>query len=60
MRTRAWWVYLLVMVPIVGLYLFGPAVCNVGPVFNAIGITAVAAILMASAFIVQRRSWPGT
>jgi signal transduction histidine kinase len=45
MRTRAWWIYLLVMTPIVGLYLFGPALVNVGPVFNAIGISAVAAIL---------------
>ena len=45
MRTRAWWVFLLVMAPIVGLYLFGPALVNVGPVFNAIGISAVAAIV---------------
>jgi len=45
MKTRAWWVFLLVMAPIVGLYLFGPAVFNAGPVFNAIGISAVAAIL---------------
>ncbi|MDX6440344.1 MAG: hypothetical protein QOE43_73 [Gaiellaceae bacterium] len=45
MKTRAWWVFLLVMVPIVGLYLFGPALFNAGPVFNAVGISAVAAIL---------------
>jgi signal transduction histidine kinase len=45
MKTRAWWVFLLVMAPIVGLYLIGPAALNAGPVFNAIGISAVAAIL---------------
>jgi signal transduction histidine kinase len=45
MRKRAWWVFLLVMAPIVGLYLFGPVAFNAGPVFNAIGISAVAAIV---------------
>jgi signal transduction histidine kinase len=45
MKKRAWWVFLLVMGPIVGLYLFGPGLFNVGPVFNAIGISAVAAIV---------------
>ena len=45
MKTRAWWVFLLVMAPIVGLYLFGPAPFNDGPVFNAIGLSAAAAII---------------
>jgi hypothetical protein len=44
-KTRAWWVFLLVMAPIVGLYLFGPAPFNAGPVFNAIGLSAAAAII---------------
>ncbi|HEY8776952.1 MAG TPA: HAMP domain-containing sensor histidine kinase [Gaiellaceae bacterium] len=34
------------MAPIVGLYLFGPGAFNSGPVFNAIGLTAVVAILV--------------
>ncbi|MGZ4371697.1 MAG: putative bifunctional diguanylate cyclase/phosphodiesterase, partial [Gaiellaceae bacterium] len=46
MRERAWWLYLVAMTPIVGLYLFGPALFNQGPVFNAIGLTAVVAILV--------------
>ncbi|MGZ4316838.1 MAG: sensor histidine kinase [Gaiellaceae bacterium] len=46
MRARAWWLYLVAMTPIVGLYLFGPALFNQGPVFNAIGLTAVVAILV--------------
>jgi signal transduction histidine kinase len=46
MRERAWWLFLVVMAPIVGLYLFGPRVFNEGPVFNAIGLTAVVAILV--------------
>ena len=46
MRSRAWWAYLLLMAPIVGLYLFGPSLLNSGPVFNAIGLSAVAAIVV--------------
>ena len=46
MKTRAWWVYLLVMAPVVGLYSLGPDALNAGPVFNAIGVSAVAAILV--------------
>jgi signal transduction histidine kinase len=45
MRERAWWLFLLVMAPIVGLYLFVPEI-NQGPVFNGIGLTAVVAILV--------------
>ncbi len=45
MKTRAWWVFLLVMAPVVGLYLFGPAPFSDGPVFNAIGLSAAAAII---------------
>jgi signal transduction histidine kinase len=33
------------MAPIVGLYLFGPAAFNAGPVFNAFGVSAAAAII---------------
>ena len=54
MRARAWWVFLLVMAPIVGLYLFGPDVFNQGPVFNAIGLSAVVAI--SSACVCNRPS----
>ncbi|MDP9304048.1 MAG: HAMP domain-containing histidine kinase [Actinomycetota bacterium] len=46
MKLRAWWLFLVVMAPIVGLYLFGPAAFNAGPVFNAIGLTAVVAIVV--------------
>ena len=46
MKQRAWWIFLVVMAPIVGLYLFGPGALNSGPVFNAIGLTAVVAILV--------------
>src|SRR5713101_4243587 len=46
MKQRAWWLFLVAMAPLVGLYLFGPAVLNQGPVFNAIGLTAVVAILV--------------
>jgi signal transduction histidine kinase len=46
MRARAWWLFLVAMTPIVGLYLFGPAVFNQGPVFNAIGAAGVVAILV--------------
>jgi signal transduction histidine kinase len=44
-KTRAWWVFLVVMAPVVGLYLLGPGTFNSGPVFNAIGLSAVAAII---------------
>ena len=46
MRSRVWWAYLLVMAPVVGLYLFGPSSLNSGPVFNAIGLSAVVAIVV--------------
>jgi len=46
MRERAWWLFLVVMAPIVGLYLFGPEAFNQGPVFNGIGLSAVVAILV--------------
>jgi hypothetical protein len=45
-RSRAWWVYLLLLAPVVGLYLFGPALVNSGPVFNAIGFSGVVAIIV--------------
>jgi signal transduction histidine kinase len=46
MRERAWWLFLVVMAPIVGLYLFGPEAFNHGLVFNGIGLSAVVAILV--------------
>src|SRR6476469_2758497 len=46
MKTRAWWLYLLVMAPIVGLYQFGPGIFNEGPVFNGFGLSAVVAIVV--------------
>jgi signal transduction histidine kinase len=46
MKTRAWWLFLLVMAPIVGLYLFGPEVFNEAPVFNCFGLSAVVAIVV--------------
>ena len=46
LNARAWWLFLLVVAPVAGLYLVGPAVFNAGPVFNAIGLSAVAAILV--------------
>jgi signal transduction histidine kinase len=46
MRERAWWLFLVVMAPIVCVYLFGPAAFNAGPVFNGIGLSAVAAIVV--------------
>jgi len=57
MRARAWWVFLLVMAPLVGLYLFGPAEFNTGPVFNGIGLSAVAAIVVGVRL--NRPSTPG-
>jgi signal transduction histidine kinase len=45
-KQRAWWIYLTVMAPVIALYLFGPALCQSGPMFNAIGLSAVAAILV--------------
>jgi signal transduction histidine kinase len=46
MRARAWWLFLLLMTPVAGLYLFGPKAANAGPVFNAIGLAGVAAIVV--------------
>ena len=46
MRERAWWLFLVVMVPVAGLYLFGPALFNAPPVFNVIGLSAVLAIVV--------------
>ena len=44
-RRNAWWLYLAAMVPVAGLYLVGPDVFNAGPVFNGLGLSAVAAIV---------------
>ncbi len=57
-RARAWWFFLLLMAPVVGVYLFGPAICNSGPVFNAIGLTGVAAILVGVRWHRPRSSVP--
>lgn len=56
MRARAWWIFLLAMAPVVGLYLFGPKALNTGPVFNAIGLSAAAAIVVGVR--IQRPSHP--
>src|SRR5580693_6137112 len=40
---RAWWLYLLVMLPLSAAYIAGPL--NAGPVFNAIGFSACIAIV---------------
>jgi signal transduction histidine kinase len=45
MKARAWWLFLLVMAPVVGLYLFGPGPFHAGLVFNGIGLSAAAAII---------------
>lgn len=41
---HAWWLYLALMVPLSVAYLTGPL--NAGPVFNAIGFSAVIAIVV--------------
>jgi signal transduction histidine kinase len=46
MRKRGWWLFLVVMAPLVGFYLFGPTWFNAGPVFNGIGLSAVVAIVV--------------
>jgi signal transduction histidine kinase len=46
MKERTWWLFLVVMAPIVGLYLYGPEPFSDGPVFNAIGLSAVVAIVI--------------
>jgi signal transduction histidine kinase len=46
LSARAWWLYLVVLAPVAGLYLVGPRVFNAGPVFNVIGLSAVGAILV--------------
>jgi signal transduction histidine kinase len=46
LSARAWWLFLLLIAPVAGLYLFGPAAFDTGPVFNAIGLSAVGAIVL--------------
>src|SRR5579862_7952057 len=41
---HAWWLYLAVMAPVAVAYLAGPL--NAGPVFNAIGFSGVAAVVI--------------
>jgi CDP-diglyceride synthetase len=57
MRARTWWVFLLLMAPVVGLYLFGPAAVNIGPVFNTIGLSAVLAIVVGVRLHRPRAPW---
>jgi diguanylate cyclase (GGDEF)-like protein/PAS domain S-box-containing protein len=45
-RRRLWVGYLVAMALVTLVYLFGPKTVNSGPVFNAIGISAVVAILV--------------
>ncbi len=44
LSQRGWWLYLAVMTPVSVAYLAGPL--NAGPVFNAIGVSAVLAIVI--------------
>jgi uncharacterized membrane protein YhhN len=41
---HAWWLYLVLMVPVSAAYLAGPL--RVGPVFNAIGFSGVVAVVV--------------
>src|SRR5579863_6135556 len=43
LSRRAWWLHLVVMLPIAVLYLVGPL--KTGPVFNILGFSAVIAII---------------
>jgi signal transduction histidine kinase len=54
LRANVWWLYLAAMVPVAGLYLFGPHVFGAGAVFNGIGVSAVAAIV--AGLLIQRPS----
>ena len=45
MKRKAWWVFLAVMAPVSGLYLAGPAALRSAFVFNAVGLSAAAAIV---------------
>jgi signal transduction histidine kinase len=54
LRANAWWLYLAAMLPLAGLYLFGPNVFDVGAVFNVIGVSAVIAIV--AGLLIQRPS----
>ncbi|HEY5144848.1 MAG TPA: EAL domain-containing protein [Solirubrobacteraceae bacterium] len=44
--ARAWWVYLVGAGSLTLLYLFGPPLLHSGPVFNLIGLSGVAAIIV--------------
>ena len=46
LQQRLWLVYIAAVVAASGVYLFGPSFANSGPVFNAIGASAIVAILL--------------
>ena len=43
LRRHAWLAYALTAAAATAVYLFGPDAVNVGPVYNAIGLSAVSA-----------------
>jgi len=45
-KRRGWFLYVAAMTPVSLLYLFGPKIFNRGPVFNAIGASAVVVIVL--------------
>jgi PAS domain S-box-containing protein len=57
LSRHAWWIYLTLVVPVAAAYLLGPL--KYGPVFNAIGFSAVLAILAGVAIHspAGRRAW---
>ncbi len=44
--ARAWWIYLVCAASLTLLYLVGPPLLHSGPVFNIIGLSGVAAIII--------------
>ncbi len=48
MKSRAWVMYLVALVPVSAIYLFGPRFANTGIVFNLIGASAIVAIIVGS------------
>jgi diguanylate cyclase (GGDEF)-like protein/PAS domain S-box-containing protein len=45
-RRNAWWLFLALTAPVAALYIAGPGKLNNGPLFNAIGVAAVCALLV--------------
>jgi hypothetical protein len=59
LKRSAWLLYLATMTAVTVAYLFGPPIVNSGPVFNMIGLSAVAAILVGTRLsgITRRLPW---